>query len=335
VDCTRSVSIVVPCYNEADSLPHLLSRLDAAVADLAAHGIAAEAILVDDGSHDGSAKILREATGTRPYLTAIGLARNFGQTAAMSAGFDAARSEVVVPLDADLQNDPADVRSLVEKLDQGYDVVSGWRRHRRDALIARKIPSWLANALISAASGVRLHDYGCTLKAYRRPVLQGIHLYGEMHRFIPVYAAHRGARVAEVEVNHQARKRGRSKYGLGRVPNVLLDLLLSQMLWKYGTKPMHIFGKFGMLSLLGALLFFAVMVWYKFWGEKDFVATPLPLLVVVSFLVGCLSILMGLLAEITMRTYYESSQTATYVVREIYRRGEVSEGPAARPVANS
>jgi glycosyltransferase involved in cell wall biosynthesis len=335
LDRTRSVSIVVPCYNEAESLPHLLSKLDAAVADLASHGVEAEVILVDDGSHDGSPTILRDATGTRPYLTAIGLAQNFGQTAAMSAGFDAARAQVVVPLDGDLQNDPADIRSLVDKLDQGYDVVSGWRRHRQDTLIARKIPSWLANVLISAASGVRLHDYGCTLKAYRRSVLRGIHLYGEMHRFIPVYAAHRGARVAEVEVNHYPRQHGQSKYGLGRVPNVVLDLLLSQMLWKYGTKPMHIFGKFGLLSLLASLLFFAMMVWYKFWGEKDFVETPLPLLVVMAFLVGCLSILMGLLAEITMRTYYEASQTATYVVRDICRNGQVSEGPAAAPFANS
>ena len=315
--------MVIPCFNEAESLPHLLPKLDAAVASLRERGVAAEVILVDDGSHDQSQALMREATETRPHLKTIHLARNFGQTAAMAAGFDAARHDVVVPLDADLQNDPADVITLLDKLDQGFDVVSGWRRRRKDMLITRKIPSWIANAVISAASGVRLHDYGCTLKAYRRHVLQGVHLYGEMHRFIPIYAAQRGARVAEVEVAHHARQYGETKYGLRRIPNVILDLTLSQMLWKYGTKPMHLFGKFGLLSMGLSLLFFMAMVWYKFWGGKDFVATPLPHLTVMSFLVGCLSILMGLLAEMTMRTYYESSQTATYVVREICTQDKV------------
>jgi glycosyltransferase involved in cell wall biosynthesis len=336
VNPTRSVSIVVPCYNEAESLPHLLLKLDATVAELRERGVTAEVILVDDGSADSSRQILREATRGRAYLRTIHLARNFGQTAAMAAGFDAARAEVVVPLDADLQNDPADVAKMLDKLDQGYDVVSGWRRHRKDLLVTRKLPSWMANALISAASGVRLHDYGCTLKAYRRFVLQGVHLYGEMHRFIPIYAAQRGARVTEMEVAHHPRQYGKTKYGLGRIPNVLLDLTLSQMLWKYGTKPMHLFGKFGLLSMAASVLFFLVMIYYKFWGAKDFVETPLPHLTVMSFLVGCLSILMGLLAEITMRTYYESSQTATYVVRETCAGGEatdLSETPPPEPVA--
>jgi glycosyltransferase involved in cell wall biosynthesis len=316
---------VAPCYNEAESLPHLLPKLDATVAMLAERGVRTEIILVDDGSQDDSRTLLREATRTRPHLRTIHLARNFGQTAAMAAGFDAARGDVVVPLDADLQNDPADVTALLDKIDQGFDVVSGWRRRRKDLLVTRKIPSWLANALISAASGVRLHDYGCTLKAYRRFVLQGVHLYGEMHRFIPIYAAQRGARVTEIEVTHHPRQYGKTKYGLGRIPNVVLDLTLAQMLWKYGTKPMHLFGKFGLLSMGLSLLFFFAMVWYKFWGGKDFVSTPLPHLTVMSFLVGCLSILMGLLAEITMRTYYESSQTATYVVRETCAGGDLVE----------
>ena len=314
--------MVIPCFNEAESLPHLLPKLDAAVASLRDRGVEAEVIMVDDGSHDQSCVLLREATRTRPYLKAIHLARNFGQTAAMAAGFDAARHEVIVPLDADLQNDPSDVVTVIDKLDQGFDVVSGWRRRRRDVLITRKIPSWIANGIISAVSGVRLHDYGCTLKAYRRFVLQGVHLYGEMHRFIPIYAAQRGARVTEVEVDHHPRQHGETKYGLRRIPNVVLDLMLAQMLWKYGTKPMHLFGKFGLLSMGLSGLFFMAMVWYKFWGGKDFVATPLPHLTVMSFLVGCLSLLMGLLAEMTMRTYYESSQTATYVVREICTHGE-------------
>jgi len=315
--------MVIPCFNEAESLPHLLPKLDAAVASLRDRGVEAEVIMVDDGSHDQSCVLLREATRTRPYLKAIHLARNFGQTAAMAAGFDAARHEVIVPLDADLQNDPSDVVTVIDKLDQGFDVVSGWRRRRRDVLITRKIPSWIANGIISAVSGVRLHDYGCTLKAYRRFVLQGVHLYGEMHRFIPIYAAQRGARVTEVEVDHHPRQHGETKYGLRRIPNVVLDLMLAQMLWKYGTKPMHLFGKFGLLSMGLSGLFFMAMVWYKFWGGKDFVATPLPHLTVMSFLVGCLSLLMGLLAEMTMRTYYESSQTATYVVREICTQDKV------------
>ena len=331
---TRSVSIVVPCYNEAESLPHLLLKLDATVALLRERNVSAEVVVVDDGSGDGTRDVLQQATRERPYLRAIVLARNFGQTAAMAAGFDAARFDVLIPMDADLQNDPSDVTLLLDKLDQGFDVVSGWRRRRKDVLVTRKVPSWIANALISAVSRVRLHDFGCTLKAYRRFVLQGVHLYGEMHRFIPIYAAQRGARVAEIEVTHHPRKYGQTKYGLGRIPNVLLDLVLAQMLWKYGTKPMHLFGKFGLLSMGLSILFFMIMVWYKFWGSKDFVETPLPHLTVMSFLVGCLSVLLGLLAEMTMRTYYESSQTATYVVRETCSGGEatdLSETPPPLP----
>lgn len=316
VSGTQSVSLIIPCYNEQDSLPHLFAKLDAAAADLECHGIETEAIIVDDGSVDQSCALLREAIRTRPYLKTIHLARNFGQTAAMAAGLDAARFDVLVPLDADLQNDPSDVLMLLSKLDEGYDVVSGWRRRRNDLLLTRKLPSWAANAIISKISGIRLHDYGCTLKAYRRFVMQGLHLYGEMHRFIPIYAAQRGARVTEIEVHHSPRRYGKTKYGLGRVPNVILDLALAQMLRKFATRPMHLFGKFGLASIGLSLLFFTVMVWFKFWGGKDFVETPLPHLTVMSFLVGCLSILMGLLAEMIMRTYYEASRTATYVVRE-------------------
>lgn len=330
---TPAVSLVIPCYNEEDSLPPLLAKLDGVVGDLERRGIRAEIIMVDDGSLDRTGDLLRIAVGTRPFLKSIHLARNFGQTAAMAAGFDAARGSVVIPLDADLQNDPADVEALLAKLDQGYDVVSGWRRQRQDLLVTRKVPSWLANRLISAVSGVRLHDYGCTLKAYRRAVLQDLHLYGEMHRFIPIYAAQRGARVTEIQVHHHPRRYGKTKYGLGRVPNVILDLALAQMLWKFGTKPMHLFGKFGLGSIALSLLFFMAMVWFKLWGAKDFVETPLPHLTVMCFLVGCLSILMGLLAEMTMRTYYETSKTATYLVREICSgegvAGEVPAGASA------
>lgn len=318
-----SVSLVIPCYNEEESLGELGSQIDAVVARLTERGHAVEVIFVDDGSRDRTAEILKQLSVGRPHVTVIRFARNFGQTAAMSAGFDASSHEVVVPLDADLQNDPADIPVLLDKLEDGYDVVSGWRRNRKDTFVTRKIPSWAANRLISRISGVALHDYGCTLKAYRRSVIANVHLYGEMHRFIPIYAAQQGARVAEIEVNHRPRLHGRTKYGLGRVPNVLLDLVLVQFLWRYGTKPMHVFGKFGLANIAASLVSFAVMVWFKFWGGKDFVATPLPALTIMFFLIGCLSVLMGLLAEVVMRTYYESSSSRTYLVRETYRDGDV------------
>ncbi len=319
----RSVSLVASAFNEAESLPDLLAAVDKVIPTLQGRGLEVEMIVVDDGSTDGSAALLREATGGRPYLRVLRLVRNFGQTAAMQAGFEAARGEVVIALDADLQNDPADLPGLLDKLDEGYDVVSGWRRQRQDRALSRRLPSWLANWLISRVSGVRLHDFGCTLKAYRREVLSGIRLYGEMHRLIPIYAAQRGARVAELVVGHNPRRHGRSKYGLGRVPNVLLDLLLVQFLWKYGTKPMHVFGKFGLFSLFSSLVLFGAMIWFKFWGGKTFVETPLPLLVVMFFLIGGISILLGVLAEITMRTYHEASNVSTYLVRERYAGGRL------------
>ena len=317
------LSLVIPCYNEEESIPALLPQLDESLRTLEAAGHTVEVLLVDDGSRDRTPELLRAATAGRPQLRVIRFARNFGQTAAMAAGFDAARGEVIIPLDADLQNDPADIPLLLAKLDEGYDVVSGWRRDRKDTLATRKLPSWMANALISRWSGVKLHDYGCTLKAYRRSVLSGVHLYGEGHRFIPIFAAQQGARVTEVVVRHHPRQHGATKYGLGRVPNVFLDLLLVQFLWKYGTKPMHVFGKFGLANIAGSFVTFALMLYFKLFGDKSFVETPLPLLCIMFFLIGCLSILMGLLAEVTMRTYYESQRAATYVVREVYAGGDV------------
>ena len=327
----QSISLVIPCYNEEDSLPELAGQLDAVVLSLSQAGHEVEAIFVDDGSRDKTPEILREMTATRPYARVIRFARNFGQTAAMSAGFDAARHDVIIPLDADLQNDPADIPKLLEKLDEGYDVVSGWRRDRKDKTVTRKVPSWAANRLISRITGVRLHDYGCSLKAYRRSVMQGVHLYGEMHRFIPIYAAQQGARVTEIVVNHRPRVHGTTKYGLGRVPNVFLDLVLVQFLRRYATKPMHVFGKFGLMNFAAAILSFVAMIYFKFWGGKSFVETPLPLLAIMFFLIGCLSILIGLVAEMVMRTYHESSAAPTYLVRETYQGGEVVK-PAAVPV---
>jgi glycosyltransferase involved in cell wall biosynthesis len=323
------VSLVIPCYNEEASLPALLPALDASVADLERRGHGVEVLIVDDGSRDGSPKLLREATGGRAWLRVIRLSRNFGQTAAIAAGFAAASGDVICPLDADMQNDPGDVPLLLAKMDEGYDVVSGWRKNRQDKALTRRLPSAIANRLISRMSGVRLHDYGCTLKAYRREAMQGVHLYGEMHRFLPIYAAWGGARVTEIPVRHHPRRAGETKYGLGRVPNVILDLLLARFLWSYRTKPSHVFGKFGLLSILLGLVSLAVAAYLKLAGHADFIQTPLPLICVMFLLVGVLSILMGFLAEIAIRTWHEAAASPTYVVREEYRGGEVrAAGPS-------
>lgn len=329
------LSLVIPCFNEEASLPSLFAALDAAQAELASLGHTVEIIIVDDGSRDDSPRLLKEASRTRPHLLVLRLARNFGQTPAMAAGFRAATGEVLLPLDADMQNDPADIKHLLAKLDEGFDVVSGWRKQRNDARLTRVLPSMLANRLISSISGVKLHDFGCTLKAYRREVVEGVHLYGEMHRFIPIYAAWHGARITELSVRHHPRRAGHTKYGLGRIPNVILDLLLLRFLWNYGTKPLHIFGKFGLLNLFFSLVTFAVAIWYKLFGGKPFVETPLPLLVIMLFSLGCLSILLGLLAEVMIRTYHEAGGTLTYVVREEYRDGASRPaGPFSRKERN-
>jgi len=329
------LSLVIPCYNEEASLPSLFAALDGAVADLTKLGHNVEVIAVDDGSRDGSPKLLRDATVERPWLRVIRLSRNFGQTAAMAAGFAASSGEVICPLDADMQNDPADVPLLLAKLDEGYDVVSGWRKDRQDKAVTRKLPSAIANRLISRITGVRLHDYGCTLKAYRREAMQGVHLYGEMHRFIPIYAAWHGARVTEIPVRHHPRRAGETKYGLGRIPNVILDLMLVRFLWSYGTKPIHVFGKFGLLSILLSFVSFALAVYFKLWGGKSFVQTPLPILCAMFLMVGCLSILIGFLAEITMRTWHEAAGSPTYVVREEYRGGEAKAPARLKSIAGA
>ena len=323
------LSLIVPCFNEDESIPALLPALDASVAELTRLGHEVEVIIVDDGSRDRSPELLRAATTTRAWLRVIRFARNFGQTAAMAAGFNDARGEVILPLDADLQNDPADIPALLAKLDEGFDVVSGWRKDRQDKAATRKLPSMIANRLISSISGVNLHDYGCTLKAYRRDVMAGVQLYGEMHRFIPIWAAWNGARVTELPVRHHARRAGESKYGLARIPNVILDLTLVKLLWSYGTKPIHVFGKFGLASISAAALAVLLALYFKVTGQKDLVQTPLPLMATMFFLMGCLAILTGFLAEIATRTWHEAAGRPTYFVRETYAGGR-SEAPAAR-----
>jgi glycosyltransferase involved in cell wall biosynthesis len=313
------LSVVIPLFNEEANVEPLLNELLVALKALEK---SFEIICIDDGSRDGTWAALEHAAALYPALRVLRFRRNFGQTAAMSAGIEAARGAVIIPMDGDLQNDPGDIARLLQRLEgrmvgqpaEPVDVVSGWRRERQDREFGRKLPSRIANWLISSVSGVRLHDYGCSLKAYRRDVIQGVKLYGEMHRFIPVYASWQGARLAELVVNHRARRAGKSKYGLGRTGKVLLDLLVVKFLASYTTKPIYLFGGFGLVSLGLALACTLAAVVYKLLGLKDLVQTPLPLLAVAFTLAGLLALLMGLLAELVVRTYYESQEKRPYII---------------------
>lgn len=307
------ISVFLPVYNEEPNLLPLHAKLDEALKKL---GRSAEIVYVDDGSSDGSLKILRELAQLDSRVRVVALRRNYGQTAAMAAGIDAAQGDVLIPMDADLQNDPADIARLLDKLDEGYDVVSGWRKNRKDKMVTRKIPSMIANRLISWIGGVPLHDYGCSLKAYRRESLQDVRLYGEMHRFIPIYAAWAGARVTEIPVEHHARTMGKSKYGLSRTLKVVFDLMTIKFMASYQTKPIYVFGSFGMLAFAISLLGGLYAVFLKIFHRADFVQTPLPVLCIVMFAVGVQFLLMGLLAEMLVRTYHESQAKAIYSVRE-------------------
>ncbi|MBS0385949.1 MAG: glycosyltransferase family 2 protein [Proteobacteria bacterium] len=308
------LSVVLPIYDEEESLGELLDNLFAVLDGL---GRTYEIWCVNDGSHDRSSEILHEIAKRRPELHVLDFRRNFGQTAALQAGFDHARGDIIVTLDADLQNDPADIPRLLEKLDEGYDVVSGWRANRKDAAISRNLVSRIANGIISHISGVKLHDYGCTLKAYRRDVMSGVRLYGEMHRFIPIYASWRGARVVEMPVGHAARRYGKSKYGLNRIFKVVLDLMVLKFLESYLVKPIYVFGGFGLFSIVLSFITLAGAIALKLFAHTSLIQTPLPLLAAMLFLMGCMSILLGLLAEIMTRTYFESQGGRPYAVRNI------------------
>jgi len=315
------ITVTIPLYNEAENIPILYERVRNA---LDALGKPWELVLVNDGSKDGSAALLDKIAADDPRVCVIHFPRNYGQTAAFMAGIDHARGAIIVPMDGDLQNDPDDIAKLLAKLDEGFDVVSGWRKDRQDHAIKRNLPSRIANGLISSVSGVHLHDYGCSLKAYRRDVLDGVKLYGEMHRFVPIYAAWNGARVTEIPVTHHPRLHGESKYGLERVVKVVLDLLVVKFLFRYSGKPIYVFGGFGLLSiLLGFLAGVWAIVLKLFWGTS-FIHTPLPLLCVFLGAVGVLSILMGLLAEMLNRTYHESQAKPVYKIARVI-------GPAAAP----
>jgi glycosyltransferase involved in cell wall biosynthesis len=310
-DRPASVSVVVPVYNEVDNLRSLHQALTQALG-----GRAYSLVFVDDGSSDGSLSVLSEmAAEDSGHVRLVELRRNFGQTAAIAAGIDHSDGEIIVLIDADMQNDPADIPNMLEKIEQGYDVVSGWRVERQDRLLTRKIPSRAANWLISRVTGVKLHDYGCTLKAYRREVLQGFRLYGEMHRFIPAYAGSVGARIIEMPVRHHPRRHGKTKYGLERTTKVLLDLFTVKFLISYAVKPIYLFGGTGVALILpsfGVLLFLLVR---RLTIGTAVLSSPLFQTSTMLMILGFQSILMGFIAELLVRTYHESQAKPTYSIR--------------------
>ncbi len=306
------VSLVIPVFNERESLELLYKQLTEAMQGTE---LAYEVLFIDDGSLDGSARILQGIAAQDERVRLLEFVRNFGQTAAIAAGFEHARGEIIIPLDADLQNDPGDIPRVVAKLMEGYDVVSCWRRERQDPWLTRVFPSRLANGLIGWISGVHLHDYGCTLKGYRHDVVQHVRLYGEMHRFIPIFASWAGARVGEITVRHHPRRYGRSKYGISRTLKVLLDLITIKFLGSYSTKPMYLFGGLGFLSFVAGGLLSALTLYQKFFEAVKAHRNPLLLLSIFCFIVGVQFILFGLVAELIVRTYHESQGKATYILK--------------------
>jgi glycosyltransferase involved in cell wall biosynthesis len=326
---TPELSIFLPVFNEAQNIEPLheklhewLQRIDRSY----------EVIYVDDGSTDDSLDRLRGIAANDEHVRVIALRRNYGQTAAMSAGIDHARGEILIPMDADLQNDPADIAKLLEVIDQGYDVVSGWRRDRKDKWLTRKVPSAIANRIISRISGLELHDYGCSLKAYRREVLADVKLYGEMHRFIPIYAGWAGAKVTEIPVSHHPRRAGSSKYGLSRTMKVLFDLITIKFMSSYLTKPLYLFGSAGLICLMVAFLSGAFALYYRIHDNVHLNRNPAATLAMILFAVGVQFVFMGLLAEMIVRTYHESQDKPTYLIRERINldEAETPEATAAR-----
>ncbi|MCB8820193.1 glycosyltransferase family 2 protein [Microvirga rosea] len=306
-----SLSIIVPLYNEEENVQLLVESI-LPVAEAIEGQF--EVILVNDGSRDRTGEIIAGIAAQNDRIKVINLRRNAGQTAAMMAGFDHATGDIIIPMDGDLQNDPADIPRLLAKLDEGYDVVSGWRKDRKDKLIVRKVPSWLANRIISWVSGVKLNDYGCTLKAYRREVLTGVRLYGELHRFVPIFASWQGGRITELPVNHRARQFGVSKYGLNRIFKVVLDLILVRFLTKYQAKPIYVFGFIAVLFFTVAFVAGLYAVFLKIVEGTAFIQTPLPLLFVTGFMSGMMCILLGLISEVLVRTYFESQGRTHYII---------------------
>jgi glycosyltransferase involved in cell wall biosynthesis len=308
------LSLIIPFYNEEKNLPLLAEKINQF---LAGFDKSAEVIFVNDGSRDGGLSVLKQLVADKPDWRVISLRRNFGQTAAWSAGLDHAQGEVIVFLDSDLENDPQDITLLLEKIEAGYDLVSGWRKERwQGQKFTRRFTSEVANWLIAKVSGVKIHDFGCSLKAYRREVIKDVKLYGEMHRFIAVLASWQGAKIVEVEVNFTPRKFGRSHYGLERILKVFLDLIVIKFLSGYSTKPIYFFGQAGFASVAVGLLTFLLAVYYKFWGDKSFIETPLPILTALFLILGVMFILIGLLAEMITRLHHEASNKKIYLIKE-------------------
>jgi len=310
------LSIVVPVYNEVDNVDELHAELDAVLSGL---GRSYEILFVDDGSTDGSVAKLKLLADRDPHVQVVLFRRNFGQTAALDAGFHHAAGQVVVPLDADLQNDPKDIPLLLGKIDEGYDVAKGWRKHRQDKTLTRKVPSFLANKLISKVTGVRLHDYGCTLSAFRKEIIDQVHLYGEMHRFIPVYTHLAGGTLIEVPVNHRPRTRGATKYGLMRTFRVMVDLMTVRLLVGYSAKPSYFFGKLALWGFLASFVLLAITAWHKFVDHVYVKDQPLFLIAIFVGMAAFQILLIGLLAELIMRSYFESQGKRHYTVRDVYR----------------
>ena len=309
-----TISVVVPVYNEVESLPDLISAI---ATTLTASQVSYEIICVDDGSTDGSAELLKQQAQTRTDLKAVLLRRNYGQTAAMAAGFNYAWGKAIITLDGDLQNDPADIPRLLAKLEEGYDLVSGWRQQRQDAALTRLLPSKIANWLIGLVTGVKLHDYGCSLKAYRSELVEDMHLYGELHRFLPALAYIEGARITELPVRHHARRYGRSKYGLWRTFRVVMDLFTISFMKTFLTRPMHVFGLFGLLSMVLGTVLGLYLTFLKLGLGQSIGNRPLLILVVLLLVTGVQLFSFGLLAELLMRTYHESQGRPIYRVREV------------------
>jgi glycosyltransferase involved in cell wall biosynthesis len=313
------VSVVIPVFNEHESIPELYDRLSASMQSTEK---IYEIIFIDDGSTDSTFEILNGIQFRDSRVWVIQLRRNFGQSAAFSAGFDLAHGEAIVTMDGDLQNDPADIPNLLEKLDEGFDVVSGWRVDRKDLFLTRRLPSMAANAIISKVTGLDLHDYGCSLKAYRQEVVKNINLYGELHRFIPAIASWMGIKVAEIPVNHSFRKHGRSHYGLGRTLKVFLDLITVKFLLNYATRPLQIFGLAGMISFVAGMGLSIYLSILRLFFDQPLSNRPILLLAVLLIMLGVQLIVMGLLGELIVRTYHESQGKSIYVVRDVLHSPE-------------
>jgi len=313
------ISVIIPIFNEEDNIKQLAESILKVL-----EGLDFEVLFINDGSKDNSEEEILALAQKHSKIKLITLRRNYGQTAAIQAGFDHSIGDIVIPMDGDLQNDPNDIPILIEKINEGYDVVSGWRKIRSDKKFTRIIPSKIANMIISKISGLHLHDYGCTLKAYRKEILKDIKLYGEMHRFIPIYASWEGAKVTEIAVHHHPRTAGKTKYGLSRIPRVILDLLVIRFFDKSLDRPIHLFGKFGLLMFLIAFLLSFLAIFLKIFHNISFILTPLPLLVVFFAMSGLLCIFLGLVAEIQSRIYFESINRPPYLIKKHYNSNNIS-----------